>query len=160
MGLVSELKAKAYRLLAKRNHTRLELSRKLLRVAPPEAVNQLIEDLTNEGYLDDLTAAWERCRFCRTRRRWSDLAIRADLRQRGIGANMVSSVLIRIAKTKTEEDCLKELLLRWEGAVKGKTGWDRVKKLFNRAAGRGFPPALIRSCLEAEFGKLTRQDQP
>ena len=160
MSRVSQLRSRAYRILAKRTHTRFEIRRKLLRAGPPQAVDRLIDELTSEGYLNDPAAAWERCRFCRTRKCWSDLAIRADLRRRGIGANMVDSVLIRVAEIKTEEDCLEELLLRWESAVNGKTGWDRAKKLFRRAAGRGFPPALIRSCLEAQFGRLARQDQP
>jgi regulatory protein len=81
---VDELKTRALRLLASREHSRAELARKLApHAASPEALGRLLDDLEAKRQLSDERYAEERARALA--RKYGAARIRYELRAKGIG---------------------------------------------------------------------------
>ena len=86
-----ELRARALRLLARREHSRLELARKLSPHAEsPEALGQLISQLKAKNQLSDERFAEERVRWLG--RKYGAAKIRHDLKSKGIDPAIVERV--------------------------------------------------------------------
>lgn len=84
MSADSELRDAALRLLARREHTRSELTRKLTgRGWDANAVSRLLEDLAAKGLQSDLRFAHEYLRI-RVQRGYGPRKILAELRKRGL----------------------------------------------------------------------------
>jgi regulatory protein len=78
-----ELKARALRLLARREHSRAELARKLApRVESPEGLAQLLDALAAKRQLSDERYAEERVR--QLARKYGAARIRQELRSKGV----------------------------------------------------------------------------
>ncbi|MEW5887108.1 MAG: recombination regulator RecX [Pseudomonadota bacterium] len=98
------LKARALRALAQREHSRLELARKLQPHAdatqPPAALEALLDELQAQGWLSDarFAEAWSRNRA----QRQGVARIRAELRQRGVEAGQVEQATAALADTEAE----------------------------------------------------------
>ena len=86
-----ELRARALRLLARREHSRSELARKLSRYAQsPEALDVLLLDLEKRKQLSDERFAAERAR--RLSRKYGAARIRQDLKSRGVDPELIGRV--------------------------------------------------------------------
>ena len=86
-----ELRARALRLLARREHTRLELGRKLAPHAESsEALAALLDALERKNQLSDVRYAEERSR--QLARKYGAARIRQDLRSKGIGDALLERV--------------------------------------------------------------------
>ncbi|NBT79074.1 MAG: recombination regulator RecX [Betaproteobacteria bacterium] len=91
MAFTLSLRARALRFLALREHSRLELSRKLRRYVAeaeaetPEVLDRLLDDLERDGWLSEQRFAeqWVASRSSR----FGDARIRQELRARGIEAD-------------------------------------------------------------------------
>ena len=82
-----ELHARALRLLARREHSRAELGRKLApRAESPEALRSLLDALEREKQLSDERYAGERARVLA--RRFGAARIRLDLKSKGVGEEL------------------------------------------------------------------------
>jgi regulatory protein len=89
------LRALALRLLAGREHTRLELQRKLrLRGCDGERVAQLLDGLSAEGLLSDERFA-EVFSRSRLEKGYGPHRIEAELRERGVAEALIAAVLDR-----------------------------------------------------------------
>ncbi|MEM1190255.1 MAG: regulatory protein RecX [Pseudomonadota bacterium] len=79
-------------LLARREHSRFELRRKLERRFPPEGLIDALEQLENEGLQSDVRFAQS---FTRERllKAYGPRRVRAELRQRGVADEVISDVL-------------------------------------------------------------------
>ncbi|MDE2260203.1 MAG: recombination regulator RecX [Betaproteobacteria bacterium] len=88
----TDLRSRALTLLARREHTRRELLDKLApHGASEEALDALLDELTHEGLLSDARAAEA---ILRSRSgRHGLLKIRQELQQRGVPAEVASTVL-------------------------------------------------------------------
>lgn len=104
---LSDIYLRALNLLTRRDHTTVELQRKLmLRGFPAESVNDLLEQLTGKGYLDDRRFA----------ERWADAAIRngrgyglrilQELQKRGISREIAAEAFAHAAVEYPEHDSL------------------------------------------------------
>jgi regulatory protein len=83
-----ELKARALRHLARREHSRAELARKLLPHADsPESLEQLLEALTARKQLSD--ERYAEARAHRLARKYGAARIRRDLRAKGVEETIV-----------------------------------------------------------------------
>jgi regulatory protein len=86
-----ELRARALRLLARREHSRSQLSRKLApRAESPEALETLLDSLVQKKQLSD-----ERYAEARTRqlaRKYGAARIRQDLKANGVDKGLVENV--------------------------------------------------------------------
>jgi regulatory protein len=85
----AELRARALRLLARREHSRRELARKLsLHAETPEALELLLGDLEKRKQLSDERFASERARVLS--RKYGAARIRQDLKAKGVPEELVS----------------------------------------------------------------------
>jgi regulatory protein len=82
------LKARALRLLARREHSRQELSRKLSpHASSPEVLGALLSDLEGRKQLSDQRYAEERARWLA--RKYGAAKIRHELQARGVAAAII-----------------------------------------------------------------------
>lgn len=87
----SELRARALRLLARREHSRLELERKLAPHAESrQALDSLLEELLRKKQLSDERYAEERARWLS--RKYGTARIRHDLRAKGVAEETVQGI--------------------------------------------------------------------
>jgi regulatory protein len=88
-----ELRARALRLLARREHSRVELGRKLAsRAASPEALQSLLDSLEQKKQLSNERFAAERARVLS--RKYGAARIRLDLKSKGVGEEIVEGVAL------------------------------------------------------------------
>jgi regulatory protein len=86
-----ELRARALRLLARREHSRTELGRKLAaRAESPEALQALLDALEQKNQLSNERFAAERARVLS--RKFGAARIRQDLKAKGIDPELVGRV--------------------------------------------------------------------
>lgn len=86
-----ELRARALRLLARREHSRTQLSRKLApRAASPEALASLLDSLVQKKQLSDARYAEARTR--QLARKYGAGRIRQDLKASGVDKGLIENV--------------------------------------------------------------------
>src|SRR3974390_2501686 len=84
------LKARAMRLLARRDHSRLELSRKLERIASEDDdVELVLNELTAKGWLSDARFAEQSVRA--KARRYGPIKVAHDLRAKGVEEEAIAA---------------------------------------------------------------------
>jgi len=117
MAFTLSLRARALRFLAIREHSRLELSRKLRRYLgegeATDALDVLLNDLERDGWLSDQRFAdqWVASRS----NRFGDARIRQELRARGVDADKASPPLKANALENSEHARALELWRRRYG---------------------------------------------
>jgi regulatory protein len=88
---VSDLKARAVKLLAQREHTRAELARKLAPLGSAEEIEQVLAALEDTGLQSDARYAEA---YLRTHAaRFGANRLRQTLRQKGVGAELADTQL-------------------------------------------------------------------
>lgn len=88
-----ELRARALRLLARREHSRAELGRKLApRAASPEALSTLLDALEHKQQLSNARFASERARVLA--RKFGAARIRLDLKSKGVDEEIIDGVAL------------------------------------------------------------------
>lgn len=141
-----ELRARALRLLARREHSRTELARKLARHAESEAVLEaVLEKLVEKKQLSDQRYAEERARWLS--RKYGMAKIRHDLKARGIASEVVDLV-----SSAGELERAKAILDR-KYRTPAVTREERARRA-RFLHGRGFSGETIRCAL----GKLASKD--
>jgi regulatory protein len=87
----TELRARALRLLARREHSRLELGRKLSpRAESPEALQSLLDSLEQKKQLSDERFAAERARVLS--RKYGAARVRQDLKAKGVDRETIERI--------------------------------------------------------------------
>ena len=90
-GTAQELSARALRHLARREHSRAELARKLAPFAPsPEALEQLLDALAARKQLSD--ERYAELRAHQLSRKYGAARIRLDLKAKGVGQETIERV--------------------------------------------------------------------
>lgn len=134
----------AYNLLAARDHSRLELRRKLARRVPEEAVVEaVLADLESRGLVSDQRFA-EAYVDQRCRKGFGPLRIRAELAERGVDGEVVTNCL------DLDESVWRELLADVASRKFGTspvTGRRELARQGRFLEQRGFPVSLIRRYL-------------
>ena len=93
MNDVAYFRDRAMNLLARREHSRLEIYRKLSSDCEnPELLNQALDQLVSDGLLSDQRFAEEFVRY-RSNRGFGPLHIRADLKNRGVADQIISDCI-------------------------------------------------------------------
>ena len=134
-------------LLARREHSRLELRRKLQRRLPETPVlEQVLDDLEQGGYLSDLRYAESMSRT-RSGRGYGPLRVRAELTGKGVGGDMVSRAL------RTQEadwvSLATQALRKRFGIDGGERDLTLRGKQYRFLAQRGFSAEQIRAAMAA-----------
>jgi regulatory protein len=149
-----ELWNRALRLLAVRDHTAAELSRKLSRHGTPEEIRVVLGGLKSRGYLDDQAVACRRATYLRAQKLRGNRRIAQDLQRLGLDARIVRAALDRLEEEAPEAASLREALrLRVARTGTPKSRAD-LKRLFDYAVRQGFPVSAVREELGPFFSAL------
>jgi regulatory protein len=137
-----ELRARALRLLARREHSRAELARKLApRAESPAALETLLDALEQKQQLSNARFASERARVLQ--RKFGAARIRLDLKSKGVGEDIIDSVAL-----EGEAERAAAILAR-KYRVPATTPMERARRM-RFLQSRGFAHDTIRKLLSSE----------
>ena len=138
----ASLSERAIRLLARRDHSRAELGRKLAPHGSPEEIESVLERMIELGLLSDdrFAHAWIRTKA----QRFGRARLRHDLAQRGVSNETISAAL--------DAECTEDELERARAVWRVRFGqpaedtreWARQARFLQ---GRGFSSEIIRKLL-------------
>jgi regulatory protein len=136
------LRTRALGYLARREHSRLELQRKLAPHAPtPQELSSVLDALEERGFLS-ATRAMEQIVHMR-KNRFGSLKIVHELREKGIEENLIADILPNLRET--ERKSAQEVWRKKFGVMPANA------KEFGRQmrflAARGFPAEVVRQLL-------------
>jgi len=138
----AELRARALRLLARREHSRQELERKLSpHAASPEALGKLLGLLQEKNQLSEARYAEERARWLS--RKYGAAKIRQDLKAKGVSEDLVA----RFASPQDELQKAREILERKYRAPAATR--EETAKRMRFLQSRGFSSEVIFTLLSA-----------
>ena len=139
---VVELRARALRLLARREHTRQELERKLSpHAGSSEDVKDLLAGLKQKNQLSEERYAEERAR--QLSRKYGAARIRQDLKSKGVSEELIS----RFSSSENEMQKAKEILER-KYRTPAATREEKAKRM-RFLQSRGFSSEIIFKLLSA-----------
>ncbi|MCZ2421363.1 MAG: recombination regulator RecX [Burkholderiales bacterium] len=136
------LKGKALRMLARREHSRAELVRKLAAEGTPQEIHDMLAQLEGSGLLSDtrFAEAYVASRAARV----GNARLRHDLRTRGIDEETIDAALPGGADS--EAGRAREVWRRKFAAPPAdRADWARQARFLQ---GRGFAPDIIRKVLK------------
>lgn len=142
MTRAPSLKTRALGCLARREHSRLELERKLARHAQtPEELSSMLDTLEQRGFLS-ATRMVEHVVHVR-RGRFGSQRIVHELREKGIAENLIAAVLPNIKEA--EQDNAREVWRKKFGVMP--TDTKELGRQMRFLVGRGFTTEVIRQVL-------------
>ena len=149
------IKKKAFRLLGRRQHSASELRRKLWnRDYQQSLIDEVIEDLTKNGYLDDKNFVLEFIAEKSQRKNWSSKKIKAELLRRGISSNRIGQILTDQTQDFDYENALKLSKKKFEALLKRKLELKDLRdKLSTYLFSKGFEYDLIREVVSQTLKK-------
>ena len=139
-----QARAAALRLLARREHSELELRHKLLaRQFGDALIDRVVADLAGQGLLSDrrFADAYVRARF---ERGFGPVRIRSELRQRGVCAELVAETLAHLCGDWLES-ATRQRRKRFGGALPGDARARATQMRFLQQ--RGFTGEQIRTVI-------------
>ena len=131
------LRERALNLLARREHSRAELARKLAPHAEDEDLDSLLDDLEREKLLSNARYA-EMLAHARSGRHGS-LRLKADLRDKGVPAEVMESTL---AEAREHDLDAARAVWRKKFGEPPRDAAERARQM-RFLAGRGFPPDVV-----------------
>lgn len=141
----TSLRDRALAMLARREHTRAEMTRKLSpHSESPEQIEQLLDALTARGWLSEVRFAESRANTLA--RKFGSRKIEYDLRSRGVSAEIVEQTVER-ALAQELENCRAAWQRKFGELPQGAAERGRQMRFL---AGRGFSAEAVRRTLKAE----------
>ena len=138
------LRERALAMLARREHTRAEMTRKLSpHSESPEQVEQLLDALVARGWLSEARFAESRANTLA--RKFGSRKIEHDLRSRGVSAEVVEQTVERLLAQELE-NCRAAWQRKF--GVLPQTAAERGRQM-RFLAGRGFSADAVRQVLKA-----------
>jgi regulatory protein len=138
----SSLRARALRLLARREHSRRELERKLAGDADdPEQLASLLDDFERRGWLSEARVAEQH--VARARGRYGPRRVLNDLKEKGVSGEALSRAAAELEQSELENarEVWRKRFGRPPEDLKEKARQARF------LAGRGFSAEVIRAVL-------------
>ena len=136
------LKGRALRLLGQREHTRLELERKLGRYEEePGTLAQALDELQAKGYLDEQRAAESLVH--RRAGQYGAIRLRQEMQDKGVARELIDQTLASVQDSELSR--AREVWRRRFDAMP-QTGPERAKQTRFLLA-RGFPGEVVRRVL-------------
>jgi regulatory protein len=145
--LEEKLMQRAGRILARRAYSRASLRLKLLRLAPEETTESVLNRLQHLNLLNDADYAYN---FAFNRIRdagWGPLRVRRELSRRMVAADVIESAIDRVGEEFTEPKALEKYLDRYWCKVEPPRDIKAVQRLINHLRRRGFDYSVIREVL-------------
>ena len=138
------LRERALAMLARREHTRAEMTRKLSPHAEsPEQIEQLLDALAARGWLSEARFAESRANALE--RKFGSRKIEYDLRSRGVSAEVVEQTVERALRQELE-NCRAAWQKKFGVLPQGAAERGRQTRFL---AGRGFSAETVRQVLKA-----------
>lgn len=138
------LRERAMAMLARREHTRAEMTRKLgPHSESPEQIEQLLDALVGRGWLSDTRFAESRANTLA--RKFGSLKIEHDLRSRGVSVEVLEQALQR-ARAQELENCRAAWQRKF--GVLPQNAAERGRQM-RFLAGRGFSAEAVRQVLKS-----------
>jgi SOS response regulatory protein OraA/RecX len=139
-----EARARAFLLLAGRDHFAGEVARKLIgRGFARDVVERLIEELTGRGYLDDYRVGVRFAKGQLEAKARGKARIGAALASKGVDRQTIDRILGELSE-KNEESQARSLAAKLLGK-----GRERAS-VYRSLLGRGFPPEIARTAVFRE----------
>ena len=140
---MSELRQRAIKLLARREHSRAELARKLAPLGTQEEIDTVLADLAQSGLLSDARAA---AAYVRTHAaRFGTARLRQTLRQKGIDSEVIAA---EIAASDAPDEMARARAVwarKFAAAPADAKEWARQARFLQS---RGFASDVIRKLLK------------
>jgi regulatory protein len=144
---------RAFRLLSQRSRSREELRAKLHEKGfPGEVIDRVFVRLAELNYLDDESFAMDRARHLASARLNGNRKIEADLRQKGVPADIIHRAIVSAREEFSESQGLKRLIEK-KLKMKNISRLDRKEKrsIFQSLAGKGYSlPSILEAFGESE----------
>ena len=138
------LRERALAMLARREHTRAELRRKLSpHCESPEQLEQLLDALTERGWLSE--ARFAESRATTLARKFGSRKIEYDLRSRGVAAETIERALEQ-ARAQELENCRAAWQKKFGALPRDAAERGRQMRFL---AGRGFSAEAVRQVLKS-----------
>ena len=138
----AELRARALRHLARREHSRAELARKLgAHAESPEALEQLLDALAARKQLSD--ERYAEARAHQLARKYGAARIRADLKAKGIAPELAA----RVGREGELERARAILARKYRG---GASTREKIARRMRFLQGRGFSHDTVRKLLSSD----------
>lgn len=138
----AELKARALRHLARREHSRAELARKLAPFAPsPEALEQLLDALAAKRQLSD--ERYAELRTHQLQRKYGAARIRLDLKAKGVAQELLERVCAAGELERASS------ILQRKYRTPARSREERARRM-RFLQGRGFSHETIRKLLSSD----------
>lgn len=142
------LKARALRLLAQREHSRLELERKLRAHAQDAAeLSEVLDGLQARGYIDAQRVADSVAQ--RRAPRLGTARVRAELQARGLDAELVAQTLAPLQQNEHERA---QAVWQKKFGSPAASASERARQM-RFLAGRGFAPEVVRRVVPGVAGR-------
>ncbi|WP_058304005.1 RecX family transcriptional regulator [Gorillibacterium timonense] len=148
----------AIRFISVRSRSIDEVRKKLkTRGYEPPMIQQVLDQLGEQGYLNDLDFAelWtkERITLQKKGRKW----VEQELRQKGVNKQIISDAIGRIDPEEEKQQALTVATKRWK-LLSGEPA-DKKRKLFAFLARRGYSPQLVSAVVkEVSAGETISDD--
>jgi regulatory protein len=139
----------ALAMLARRALTRAEVVEKLGRRVDPEARDAALARLDEMRVLDDRRLAERVAEDGLVRRGFGRYRIRSDLLRRGVDAEIVDAVVVRVFDDEAERSAAAAVLARFRkrrGSSR-RAPEKEASALYRHLIGRGFPAGVVRDLL-------------
>jgi regulatory protein len=140
---VNELRQRAIRLLARREHTRAELARKLAALGTEEDIAAVLAQLAESGLLSDARAASAYVRG--NAARFGAARLRQTLRRKGVDGELIESELVQADLPDELARAREVWAKKFSAAPKDMKEWSRQARFLQ---GRGFATDVIRRLLK------------
>jgi regulatory protein len=138
------LRERALAMLARREHTRAEMTRKLSpHSESPEQIEQLLDVLVTRGWLSETRFAESRANTLA--RKFGSRKIEYDLKNRGVSAEVVEQTVER-TRAQELENCRNAWLRKFGALPQDAAERGRQMRFL---AGRGFSAETVRQVLKA-----------
>ena len=134
----------AFRILARRDHTRMELAIKLRgKGYGRAAIDQALARCRELGYLDDAKTAQIIARHL-VARGYGPLRVRQTLLQKGVDEPLIQKTLACCGDTDSQVSSARRVLEKKAARLNREADvWKRRQVAFRLLTGRGFPSAVI-----------------
>jgi regulatory protein len=140
---VNELRQRAIRLLARREHTRAELARKLAPLGTEEDIDAVLAELAQSGLLSDARAASAYVRG--NAARFGAARLRQTLRRKGVDSELIDAQLADAEMPDETARAREVWAKKFSAAPQDAKEWARQARFLQ---GRGFSADVIRRLLK------------
>lgn len=138
------VRAAAYRLLAVRDRSSGELSERLCARFPQDQVEQVVQGLADDGYVDDAKLARHLASRFAEERGFGPARVKAELKRRKLPLEPVADLLAEQASGDTLKQAVRAAARRYLRTPPATVDDRLLRRMSGYLARRGFPPGAIR----------------